>query len=357
MRRILTILLLVAALSVLARGAFPCDVVPAQPTCYAALQPGPVEDALGLTLLPGAQTYASTGSLLLTTVAVDGDLDLRDWIEGAISPRIQHVPRGTIFPEDKDREQVRQENAALMQGSQLEAALAALRHLGYDFDEEFDGAEVVEIVEPSAVQGDELRVGDLIVAVDGTATPDNRAVGDAVRSHAPGDVVTLGVVRDGRERAVELELISNPDDPEVAHIGVVLMSHLELPVDVRIDAGVIGGPSAGLVFALSIVDLLGPDDLTGGAVIAATGTIDAEGHVGAVGGIVQKVLGATSPEGGRTGATAFLVPRGNLDEARGAPVDGQVLLVPIDTLDDAVAALTDLREGRQPADAYALGAP
>lgn len=356
MRRILTILLLVAAVSAVARGAFPCDAVPAQPTCYAALQPGPVEDALGLTALVGARTYAPSGSFLLTTVAVDGDLDLREWIEAAVSPRIQQVRRATIFPDDKDREQVRQENAALMQGSQLEATLAALRHLGYEFDEEFDGAEVVEISQPTAVRGDELQVGDLVVAVDGTATPDNRAVGEAVRSRSPGDTVTLTVVRDGREHTVGLELISHPEDPGSAYIGVLLMSHIELPVDVRIDAGVIGGPSAGLVFALSIVDLLGPEDLTGGEVIAATGTIDAEGKVGPIGGIVQKVLGATSSEG-RTPASAFLVPRGNLEEARRAPVDREVLLVPVDTLDDAVRALIDLGQGRRPADALALGAP
>lgn len=357
MRRILTILLLVAAVSAVARGAFPCGAVPTQPTCYAALQPGPVEDALGLTALGGARTYGSTGSLLLTTVAVDGDLDLREWVEGAISPRIQQVPRSTIFPDDKDREQVRQENAALMQGSQLEATLAALRHLGYEFDEEFDGAEVVEVSELTAVRDDELRVGDLIVAVDGEATSDNRAVGEAVRARAPGDTVTLTVVRDGRERTVGLEVIEHPDDPRSAYIGVVLVSHLELPVDVRIEAGIIGGPSAGLVFALSIVDLLGPEDLTGGQVIAATGTIDAEGNVGPIGGIVQKVLGATSPEGSRSPATAFLVPRGNLEEAGRAPVDHEVLLVPVDTLDDAVRALIDLGQGRRPADALALGAP
>ena len=357
MRRILSILLLVAALSAVARGAFPCDAVSVQPTCYAALQPGPVEDALALTSLTGVRTYSSAGQLLLTTVAVEADLDLREWVEGAISPRIRHVRRETIFPEDKDREEVRQENAALMQGSQLEATIAALRHLGYEFDDEFDGAEVTEIVEPTAVRGDEIQVGDLIVAVDGEPTPDNRAVGEAIRQHAPGETAALTVVRDGAERVVELELIANPDDPEAAFVGVLLMSQLELPVDVRIDAGVIGGPSAGLMFALSIVDLLGPDDLTGGAVIAGTGTIDEEGRVGAIGGIVQKVLGATSPGDGRRPATAFLVPRRNLDEARSAPVETEVLLVPVDTLEDAVAALADLRAGRRPAEAHALGAP
>lgn len=356
MRRILLVLLLVAGLSAVARGALPCDVLTAQPTCYAALQPGPVENALELAAVDGVRTYASAGQLLLTTVAVEADLDLREWIEGAVSPRIRQVPRESLFPEDKDSEAVRQENAALMQSSQLEATVAALRHLGYEFDDEFDGAEVAQIVEPSAVTDGELRVGDRIVEVDGTPTTDNRAVGEAVRRHAPGDVVTMAVVRDGEQREVELQVIANPEDPDVAYIGVLLTSYLELPVDVEIDAGIIGGPSAGLMFALAIVDLVEPEDLTGGAVIAGTGTIDTEGNVGAIGGIVQKVLGATEPTGDRRPATAFLVPRGNLDEARRAPVGRDVLLVPVDTLDDAVAALADLRAGRQPAEAQALAA-
>lgn len=357
MRRILLVLLVVASLSAAARGVLPCGALPMQPSCYAALHPGPVENALELTAVDGVRTYASAGQLLVTTVAVEADLDLREWIEGGISPAVRQVPRESLFPADKGTEEVRQENAALMQGSQLEATIAALRYLGYEFDDEFDGAQVSEIVEPTAVTDGQLQVGDLIVAVDGEPTADNRAVGEAVRRHRPGDAVTMTIIRDGERRDVELEVIANPDDPSVAYIGVLLMSHLELPVDVSIDAGIIGGPSAGLVFALSIVDLVEPEDLTGGAVIAATGTIDAEGHVGAIGGIVQKVIGATDPGGDRRPATAFLVPRGNLEEARSAPVSRDVLLVPVGTLEEAVAALADLRAGRQPADAQALAAP
>ena len=127
-----------------------------------------------------------------------------------------------------------------------------------------------------------------------------------------------------------------------------------LDQETGIDAGVIGGPSAGLAFSLALVDLLGEDDLTGGEVVAASGTIEPDGTVGPVGGITQKVVGALTREGGPP-ATVFLVPRGNFEAARAAPATSELLLVPVDRIDDAVAALRDLREGRVPAEAFALG--
>jgi Lon-like protease len=135
---------------------------------------------------------------------------------------------------------------------------------------------------------------------------------------------------------------------------VLLRSFLDLPVDVEIDAGVIGGPSAGLMFALSVMDLLEPEDLTGGKVVAGTGTVDRDGTVGAVGGVRQKVVGATATTADQRPATVFLVPEGNLEDARSVSVPREVLVVPVATLDDAVRALDDLRAGREPAGALAL---
>jgi PDZ domain-containing protein len=135
---------------------------------------------------------------------------------------------------------------------------------------------------------------------------------------------------------------------------LILTTELDLPVEISIDAGVIGGPSAGLMFALSIVDLLEPDDLTGGAVIAGTGILDQDGVVSTVGGVRQKVVGATTEGAHGAPATVFLVPRGNLGEARSAAVDGEILLVPVDSLADALEVLSELRAGREPREALAL---
>ena len=334
-----------------ARGDVPCDLLGVQPACEVALKPGPTEDTLSLVSVDGAPSYESAGSLLLTTVAVQDDLTLRTWFNARTSRTVDAVPRSQIYPPDQDRDEVTEHNAALMADSQLVATIAALTAVGYHL--EGDGALVAALSDD--VVTTDLGLGDVIVAVDGVPVRDNRDVVDAVRAKQPGATLTLDVTGPDGDRSVEVTLGRSPDNPDVPYIGVVLTTELELPVGVTIDAGLIGGPSAGLMFALSIVELLGPEDLTGGAVIAGTGTVDRDGAVGTVGGVRQKVVGATSAEAGRA-ATVFLVPRGNLSEARSAAVDRDVLLVPVDDLADALAALTDLRAGREPVDALALPA-
>lgn len=356
MRRLLLVLLVVAGLTMLGRGALPCDAFSVQPNCYVALLPGPVEDTLQLVEVGDERAYAATGELLLTTVAVEADLDVVDWIRFAISPRADEVERERLFPPGEDVEQVAERNAALMESSQLDATIAALRQLGYAFDTDFDGARVEEIQPPSAVDAGQLEEGDVIVAVDGQAVTTNSEVVAAVETERPGDEVTLTVRRDGAERTETLTVIASPDDPDAPRLGILLSSYLELPVDVHIDAGVIGGPSAGLMFSLGVIELLGPEDLTGGRVIAGTGTIDRDGTIGAIGGIRQKVLGATLRGGESRAPTVFLVPAGNLAEASDAVVDRDITLVPVATLEEALAALADLRAGRDPEGALALAA-
>lgn len=356
MRRLLLFLLVASALGLLARGAVPCSALAIQPACYVALNPGPVADALTIVEIDDDRTYASSGSLLLTTVAVDTTLDVGEWVSGALSARTQQLPRELLFPPGADDEQVRQQNAALMEDSKLDAVLAALRALEVDFDTEPDGARVIEIAEFSRVDRDALAPGDIIVAAEGRPIASAAELAELTGTLAPGDVLALTVrgPTDPGTRTVEVELVENPDAPGAGLIGIVVGTWAELPIDIQIDAGSIGGPSAGLMFSLAIVDLLGPDDLTGGHVIAGTGTIDREGNVGAIGGIQQKILGALqAPD---RSASVFLVPADNFEEARQAPVGDDILLVPVATLDDALSALADLRAGRQPAGALALPA-
>lgn len=354
MRRLLLVLLLLAGGTLVARGAVPCDALQLQPDCYVSLHPGPTRDTFDLVGVSGDPVTDSTGTLLLTTVAVEGELDLVEWVRGSLSSAVSEVPRRTIFPPGGDRGEVADRNAVLMRSSQTDAAVAALQHLGYDVDERFDGAEVFEVSSPTAVDGDQLQPGDVILAVDDRRTRTSQAVADAIGRREPGDTVELTVRDgDGGRRTFAVELIAAPDEPDRALLGVVLVSSLDLPVDVDIDAGAIGGPSAGLMFALSVIDLLEPADLTGGDVIAGTGTIDRDGRIGAIGGIRQKVIGSLDRSDGPS-ASVFLVPEGNLGVARRVPVSSDVMLVPVETLDDAVTALRDLREGRPPTDALAL---
>jgi len=351
-RRLLILLLAVASLGLVARGAIPCDALAAQPACTAALRPGPAETTYGSVQVDGVPTFSSAGELVLTTVRVDINVDFGEWIRNALDPRIDQMQRSLFILPEEDAEDAEQRNQLAMDQSQLVAALAALRSLGFQAPV---GAEVVEVVAASAAAQAGLQPGDIVIGLAGAAIDSASVLVEAVQQHAVGDRVQVVFVRAGEQQQVEVTLGELPADVQEGggpSLGVRVQD--ALPVDVTIDAGAIGGPSAGLMFALTVIDLLGEDDLTGGMVIAGTGTITADGEVGPIGGIRQKILGALHREQGRP-AAVFLVPADNFDEARTAPVDSRILLVPVATLQDALEALTELRAGREPAAALALG--
>lgn len=353
MRRLLMVLLLVALSVVVVRGQVPCDVLPAQPTCDVLLLPGPTEDTLDIVAIDGERTFDSAGQLRLTTVAVDSDLDLLEWVQGMFSSVTDVVDREAIYPPGQSEEDVAEQNDLLMESSQIDATVAGLVAAGYEASELYVGARVVEVTEDAAEGADQLESGDVVVGIDEVEVANATEAVDEVATKSPGDTVTL-TLADGDE--LDLVAAAHPEDPDRALLGILLQDEVDLPFEVEIDAGNIGGPSAGLMFALGIVDLLGEEDLTGGATIAGTGTITVDGRVGAIGGIRQKVVGATSPrDEDDEPATAFLVPQGNFAEARTAAVASDVLLVPVATIDEAVAALEALARGEDPVGAVALG--
>jgi Lon-like protease len=328
-------------------GVVPCGLFAAQPRCEVALLPGPTEDTLGLVAIEGATTFPAAGELLLTTIAVREDLDLTTWWQARRSSEIQTVDRETIFPADSDTAEVTEQNRLLMEDSQMMAAVAALETVGYDVSDVATGARVAGVL-PDAVT-DRLREGEVITAVDGTPVTDAAAVVAAVGDRAPGDAVRFTVrTDDGAPREETVTLGGAPEEPDRGFIGVLLATELELPVEVTIDAGAIGGPSAGFMFALGVVELLGEEDLTGGAVVAGTGTITADGVIGPVGGVPQKVASVGAREGGAPPATVFLVPRENLADATSVTVASELMLVPVDDLAQALDALTEIRAGELP---------
>lgn len=332
-------------------GTVPCDVMPLQPSCHVALHPGPVEDTVSLVEVAGPPAYVPSGELLLTTVAVEEELDLLEWFRGGLDPSVTQVPRQQVYPEEQDAAEVERHHAEVMGQSQFDAIVAALDHLGYDFDLDPDGVRVDAVGDTGAAARAGLLAGDIVIAVDGE--PVNTVVDLRARlaQHRRGEAVTLEVRRGDDLQLFDVEVAS---ESGIGALDADVTTYTELPVDISIDAGAIGGPSAGLMFAVSIVELLGAEDLGAGRVVAGTGSIDGDGTIGAIGGVRQKVLGSQDRDGGRP-ASVFLVPRDNLDEAGTAPVGRNVLLVPVDTLEDAVTALTQLRAGRQPVGALALG--
>lgn len=353
MRRLLLAVLLVAMAAVVVRGQVPCDVLGVQPTCDVAMLPGPTANALEIVAIDGEPTFESGGQLRLTTVAVDNHLDFGEWVGAMFSSVTDTVDRDVLYPPGRSEEEVAEQNETLMVNSQLDATVAGLIAAGYESDALYGGARIVDIADEAAEGVDALAVDDVIVAVDGTEVANADEAVDVVSERSPGDriVVTL---EDGRD--VPLVATRHPDDASRALLGLLLEHVVDLPFEVEIDAGNIGGPSAGLMFALGIVDMLNAEDMTGGATIAGTGTITFDGEVGAIGGIRQKVVGATTPiDEDVEPAEVFLVPQGNFAEARTAAVSRDVLLVPVATIDEAMAALATLADGDQPAGAVALG--
>lgn len=320
------------------------------PVPFAVESPGPVRDVLSgegdtrLISISGAQTYPTSGSLDLTTVRVSGGpgrqvdlgLQVRAWLDGGSTA----LPEAALFPPGASEEQVDASNAAAFLSSQQAAVVAALTELGYDVPVR---VVVTGLAEGSGAAG-VLREGDVITSVDGAPVEGATSLRDAVQAAAAsggaGAVVRVGVVRDGQQgdpETVEVPLGTGDDGSAV--LGVLVREDADPPVDVQIAVDQIGGPSAGMVFALGVVDLLTPGEMTGGRTVAGTGTIDSAGRVGTIGGIQQKLLGARA-----AGATAFLAPTGNCGEVVGNVPDG-LQVVAVSTLAEARAAVEAVGRG------------
>ncbi|WOF24723.1 PDZ domain-containing protein [Microbacterium betulae] len=321
------------------------------PTGYVIQQPGPVYNTIGsavdgdgedvpLISVDGAETYETGGALDLTTVQVVGNRDRTpSWFELALAwldASRAVVPIDAVFPEGQTTEQREEQNTALMVDSQGEATAAALTQLGYDVGAQL---QVVGPTDDESPAEGIVQEGDLILAADGEAVTDIDRL-KAIVNEGAGDPVTLTIERDGEDQDVEI----TPEESDVDGtttwlIGVYLTTAFDFPIDVTIQLDDVGGPSAGTMFALGIIDTLTPGELTGGEQIAGTGTIDAEGTVGAIGGIRQKLYGARD-----AGADWFLAPASNCDEAVGHVPDG-LRVFSIGTLDDALTTVEAIAEG------------
>jgi Lon-like protease len=318
------------------------------PTSYVIQQPGPVFDTLGsasdadgeevpLISVADAETYPTTGSLDLLTVQVVGNRERRpSWFELATAwfdPSRAVLPLDQIFPPGETAEQRQQQNAAMMVDSQQEATAAALVELGYDVSAQL---EIHALTDDSAAEGI-LEAGDTILSIDGSVPRDAQDVRDSVAAR-DGAPIELLIERDGEEQTVSVTPTASESGGETTWlVGVTLVAQYDFPVDVTIQLDDVGGPSAGMMFALGIIDMLTPDALTGGAHIAGTGTIDAAGRVGPIGGIRQKLYGARE-----AGAEYFLAPQDNCNEVVGHVPDG-IRVFAVAQLEDSLAVLDAIR--------------
>jgi Lon-like protease len=312
------------------------------PVPYVALLPGPTTNTLGevnnqaLIRIGGRRTYPDDGHLDLTTVSVAGGpqrrMDLVTAMRGWLSRRISIVPEETIFPKGQTAKQAEVQSNQEMRDSQENATTAALRHLRIPVTTRV----TVLSLAPGSAAGGRLRKGDVLVAVDGKTVDGGASLREVITKHKPGERVRLDIERAGERRDVTLTTKKAPDDGR-AIVGISTRDEADYPFTVNISLHDVGGPSAGLMFALGIVDKLTPGSLTGGAFVAGTGTIDDQGGVGPIGGIPQKMLGAE-----KSGATIFLAPAGNCAEAVRNKPEG-LRLVKVTDLTSAVSSLEKLR--------------
>jgi len=311
---------------------------------YAVLSPGPITNTLGngpggkpLITVNGKATYPTNGALDFTTVAVLGGpnspVNAWDWVRGHLDNARSVVPAAQLFPEGVTSKEVDHENAAEMADSQQEAIAVALRGLGETVPEV---VKVRDLSEDSPAKG-VLRAGDVLVSIDGkpVTTPD--AVRAAVRAHKAGEIALFTVLRAGQRQVLS---VTTAGSGGYTVVGVFLQAAFDFPIKVSINAGDVGGPSAGMMFSLAIYDKLTPGALTGGVTIAGTGTIDGAGTVGPIGGIQQKLVGAK-----RGGATWFLAPAKNCDEVVGHIPEG-LQVVKVATFTQAREAVTAIAAKR-----------
>lgn len=310
---------------------------------YVVLSPGPTVNTLGnqngkpLIQVTGHPVYPTTGHLNLVTVSFQGgpgdEINLFTALRAWLSPHDAVVPQEELFGNTANPQQVQQQNVQQMTDSQQLATAAALHELKIPFKTQVVVAQTVKGMPAYGV----LHAGDVITAVDGTPVSGADRSASLIRARRVGAPVELTVSSHGHVRQVRLATTAQKGH---AAVGIIVAEQFKFPFSVTIRVGDIGGPSAGMMFALGLVDKLTTDNLTGGKFIAGTGEIDANGDVSPIGGIQQKMVGARNQ-----GATIFLAPAGNCADVRGA-VPAGLRVVKVSTLAGAVADLEALNAGK-----------
>jgi PDZ domain-containing protein len=337
-RRALT--LLVAGFTVIVAAVLAAVL----PVPYVILSPGPTLNTLGrlsdgrpLIDIKGHPVHSTTGHLNMVTVDFQGgpgnEIDIFAALRAWLDPHNAVVPQQEVFGNGETAQQVLKQDVQEMAGSQLVATAAALTYLKIPFKTMIQVAST----EPGMPAAKVLRPGDVIAAVDGRPIGSLAALSAQIRDHPAGSRLNLAVVRKGRTISLVTRSVKSQGHTE---IGVVVVDQYKFPFNITINVGNIGGPSAGMMFALGIIDKLGTVNLTGGRFIAGTGEISPDGAVSPIGGIQQKMAGARAQ-----GATVFLSPAANCTDARSA-VPAGMRLIRVSTLAGAVSALEALKAGR-----------
>lgn len=315
------------------------------PSPYIIESPGPTFNTIGefegepVISVSGAETYPTDGNLDLTTVYVSGPptgwTTFLDVVRSGITPVEAVIPQELVYPSGTTSDEVTAENTEAMATSQSWAVAAALENLGIDYRQTLFVAGFTEESRAAGL----LEPKDQLVTADGVEVTGLEGLKGRLNASG-GEDVELGIVRGGEELEIEVPVYPGAEGEWL--MGVYLDSDFEFPLDVSVTLENVGGPSAGMMFALGIIDELTPGALAGGRHIAGTGTIDPDGTVGEIGGIVQKVSGAAD-----SGAEVFLAPEGNCAELAGRTPDG-ISVYSVATLEQARSVVEAVGSGGTP---------
>ena len=335
-RRISTVL--VALVPIVAFGV----LLTAVTVPFVSLGPGPTFDTLGevegkeVVDIEGTEVHPTAGHLNMTTVSQSDGLTLGQALALWMSGYEQLLPRDLVYPPDKSKDEVDEENTADFQNSEDNAEYAALSYLNKP------KAVTVENVSDPGPSAGKLQAGDAIDMVNNTPVANLDEFTALVKKTKPGDALIVDYRRKGGDIGTATITLGTNGDRDYGFLGVGVRDAPWVPFTIDFNLANIGGPSAGLMFSLAVVDKLTTGDLNGGKFIAGTGTITGDGEVGSIGGITHKMLAAKD-----AGATAFLVPADNCAEAKTAHLD-DLQLIKVDTLRTAIDALKTYSAGGEP---------
>ena len=311
----------------------------------AILRPGPAQNTLGdvdgkpVISISGHPTYPTSGSLDFTTVSLAGGpeypVSVWEWATAHLNGNAQIVPADEYFPQNVTSKQVQQQDTTDMADSQQTAQVVALRQVGIEVPETVS----VGMVSPGSPAAKYLKVGDVVRSIDGTALIRLTTARTVLDKDPAGSTVTLQITRAGAPLTERITTVKNPQGSG-SLLGFYPVPDYTLPFKVDVNAGDVGGPSAGNMFTLAIYDKLTPGSLTGGQRFAGTGTIAEDGTVGPIGGIRQKMVGAHD-----SGAKYFLAPASDCNEAHGHIPSG-LTVIKIATFAQAVSFVQKVAAGQ-----------
>lgn len=329
----------------LAVGLVLTAAIMVMPAPYVIERPGSATNTLGSVnsaeiISIDSKTYPTTGRLNMLTVELLGSPVMTpSWFEIAkawIDPAEIVIPLDEAFPDNQSETESDRENQIMMDTSQQDAVAAALGGLGYKVDRALAITQIFKSTPAAGV----LKVGDLLVAINGDAIQNVDQIRSLVKA-SHGKEMTITVLRGNSAERLDLK-VTPYKDGSTYRLGIYTGTRYKFPFDVKFDLPGVGGPSAGMMFALAVTDKLTPGSMTGGQNISGTGTIDADGNVGPIGGIRQKMYAAL-----RAGSKVMLAPGENCSEVIGNVPAGLVVLK-VDTLAEAKYDLAALASGTEP---------